>query len=194
MTDLAINISDITSAIRRNLEGFDPAIESGTVGRILEVGDGIARVSGLPGCSVNEILEFQSGDVGLALNLDEESIGGVVLGSVEQIEEGQAVRATGRILSVPVGDAVLGRVVNALGQPIDGQGEIAGAVERRMGDPGTRRDGPQARTRAAADGHQGHRLDDPGRPRPARAHHRRPQDRQDLRGRRHDSESGQAWV
>ena len=132
MTDLSINIGDITSAIRRNLEGFDPAIESGTVGRILEVGDGIARVSGLPGCSVNEILEFQSGDVGLALNLDEDSIGAVVLGSVEHIEEGQAVRATGRILSVPVGDAVLGRVVNALGEPIDGQGEIAGAIERRM--------------------------------------------------------------
>ncbi|WP_420438739.1 F0F1 ATP synthase subunit alpha [Candidatus Poriferisodalis sp.] len=132
MTDLSINIGDITSAIRRNLEGFDPAIESGTVGRILEVGDGIARVSGLPGCSVNEILEFSSGDVGLALNLDEDSIGAVVLGSVEHIEEGQAVRATGRILSVPVGDAVLGRVVNALGEPIDGQGEIAGAIERRM--------------------------------------------------------------
>ncbi len=132
MTDLSINTADITSAIRRNLEGFDPSIESGTVGRILEVGDGIARVSGLPSCSVNEILEFASGDVGLALNLDEESIGAVVLGSVEHIEEGQAVRATGRILSVPVGDAVLGRVVNALGQPIDGQGEITGAVERRM--------------------------------------------------------------
>ncbi len=77
MTDLSINTADITSAIRRNLEGFDPSIESGTVGRILEVGDGIARVSGLPGCSVNEILEFQSGDVGLALNLDEDSIGAV---------------------------------------------------------------------------------------------------------------------
>ncbi len=132
MTDLTINVDDITSAIRKNLEGFDPAVEAGTVGHILEVGDGIARVSGLPGASVNEILEFASGDVGLALNLDEESIGAVVLGNVDHIEEGQPVRATGRILSVPVGDAVLGRVVNALGQPIDGRGDIVGATQRRM--------------------------------------------------------------
>ena len=132
MTDLSFDTAGIALAIRQNLEGFDPSIESATVGRILEVGDGIARVSGLPGCSVNEILEFASGDVGLALNLDEDSIGAVVLGNVESIEEGQAVKATGRILSIPVGDAVLGRVVNALGEPIDGRGEIVGAIERRM--------------------------------------------------------------
>ena len=120
MTDLSFDTTDITSAIQKNLEGFDPSIESGTVGRILEVGDGIARVSGLPNASVNEILEFSSGDVGLALNLDEESIGAVVLGSVENIEEGQSVRASGRILSVPVGDGLLGRVVNPLGEPVPG--------------------------------------------------------------------------
>ncbi len=96
------------------------------------MGDGIARVSGLPNASVNEILEFESGDVGLALNLDEDSIGAVVLGNVENIEEGQNVKSTGRILSVPVGDGVLGRVVNALGEPIDGKGPIAGAEPRRM--------------------------------------------------------------
>ncbi|RZP41098.1 MAG: F0F1 ATP synthase subunit alpha, partial [Acidimicrobiales bacterium] len=113
-------------------EGFDPSVESGTVGRILEVGDGIARVSGLPNASVNEILEFESGDVGLALNLDEDSIGAVVLGNVENIEEGQNVKSTGRILSVPVGDGVLGRVVNALGEPIDGKGPLVGSEPRRM--------------------------------------------------------------
>ena len=132
MTDLNFDTADIVAAIQKNLEGFDPSLESGTVGRILEVGDGIARISGLPNASVNEILEFASGDVGLALNLDEESIGAVVLGSVERIEEGQAVRASGRILSVPVGDGVLGRVVNALGEPIDGRGPIVGAIDRRM--------------------------------------------------------------
>ncbi len=132
MTDLSFDTADITAAIKKNLEGFDSSIESGTVGRILEVGDGIARISGLPNASVNEILEFSSGDVGLALNLDEDSIGAVVLGSVEHIEEGQPVRATGRILSVPVGDAVLGRVVNALGEPIDGKGPIVGGIDRRM--------------------------------------------------------------
>ena len=132
MTDLSFDAADITAAIQKNLEGFDPSVESGTVGRILEVGDGIARVSGLPNASVNEILEFESGDVGLARNLDEDSIGAVVLGNVENIEEGQNVKSTGRILSVPVGDGVLGRVVNALGEPIDGKGPIAGAEPRRM--------------------------------------------------------------
>tara|TARA_B100001250_G_scaffold216957_1_gene186129 strand:- start:11156 stop:12697 length:1542 start_codon:yes stop_codon:yes gene_type:complete len=132
MTDLSFDAADITAAIQKNLEGFDPSVESGTVGRILEVGDGIARVSGLPNASVNEILEFDSGDVGLALNLDEDSIGAVVLGNVENIEEGQNVKSTGRILSVPVGDGVLGRVVNALGEPIDGKGPLVGTEARRM--------------------------------------------------------------
>ena len=132
MTDLSFDAAEITAAIQKNLEGFDPSVESGTVGRILEVGDGIARVSGLPNASVNEILEFESGDVGLALNLDEDSIGAVVLGNVENIEEGQNVKSTGRILSVPVGDGVLGRVVNALGEPIDGKGPLVGAEPRRM--------------------------------------------------------------
>ena len=132
MTDLSFDAAEITAAIQKNLEGFDPSVESGTVGRILEVGDGIARISGLPNASVNEILEFESGDVGLALNLDEDSIGAVVLGNVENIEEGQNVKSTGRILSVPVGDGVLGRVVNALGEPIDGKGPLVGTEPRRM--------------------------------------------------------------
>jgi F-type H+-transporting ATPase subunit alpha len=132
VTDLSFDTSDITSAIQKNLEGFSPEIDTGTVGRVLEVGDGIARISGLPSASVNEILEFESGHVGLALNLDEDSIGAVVLGNVEHVQEGQAVKATGRILSVPVGDAVLGRVVNALGEPIDGKGPLVGPIDRRM--------------------------------------------------------------
>ena len=132
MTDLSFDAAEITAAIQKNLEGFDPSVESGTVGRILEVGDGIARVSGLPKASVKEILEFESGDLGLALNLDEDSIGAVVLGNVENIEEGQNVKSSGRILSVPVGDGVLGRVVNALGEPIDGKGPLVGSEPRRM--------------------------------------------------------------
>jgi F-type H+-transporting ATPase subunit alpha len=135
MAELTINADDITSAIRKNLEGFSPDVEATQVGRVLEVGDGIARVSGLPDAAVNELLEFESGSVGLALNLDEDSIGAVVLGAssaASNIEEGSSVRATGRILSVPVGDAMLGRVVNALGEPIDGRGPITGAEPRRM--------------------------------------------------------------
>jgi F-type H+/Na+-transporting ATPase subunit alpha len=132
MADLSINTADITAALRANLEGFTPSLESTQVGRILEVGDGIARVSGLPNAAVNELLQFENGSLGLALNLDEDSIGAVVLGEVDEIEEGQTVRATGDILSVPVGDALLGRVVNALGQPIDGKGPLANPEIRRM--------------------------------------------------------------
>jgi F-type H+-transporting ATPase subunit alpha len=132
MAELTISAADIASALKSNLEGFEPSLEARTVGRVAEVGDGIARVSGLPDAAVNELLEFEDGSVGLALNLDEESIGAVVLGDVDKIEEGQTVKATGRILSMPVGDALLGRVVNALGNPVDGAGEIVGAVQRRM--------------------------------------------------------------
>ncbi len=132
MAELTISAADIASALKNNLEGLDSSLEARTVGRVAEVGDGIARVSGLPDAAVNELLEFEDGSVGLALNLDEESIGSVVLGDVDKIEEGQTVKATGRILSLPVGDAMLGRVVNALGQPIDGAGDIIGGIERRM--------------------------------------------------------------
>src|SRR5438874_5082475 len=131
-TTLNINADEITGVLRRHLEGFRPEVEKQQVGRIVEVGDGIARISGLPNTAVNELLEFEGGALGLALNLDEESIGAVVLGDIEHIEEGQAVNATGTILSVPVGDALLGRVVNALGQPIDGKGPIATTSSRRL--------------------------------------------------------------
>ncbi|MCB1011256.1 MAG: F0F1 ATP synthase subunit alpha [Microthrixaceae bacterium] len=132
MAELTINTGDITAAIKKNLEGYTPDASLTQVGRVVEVGDGIARVSGLPDAAVNELLEFESGVVGLALNLDEESIGAVVLGEVESIEEGQSVRATGDILSVPVGDGVLGRVVNTLGEPIDGKGALTNTQPRRM--------------------------------------------------------------
>ncbi len=135
MAELTINTGDITAALQKNLAGFKPELESTQVGRVLEVGDGIARVSGLPDVGVNELLEFEGGTVGLALNLDEDSIGAVIVGDAEHaaaVEEGSPVRATGRILSMPVGDALLGRVVNALGEPIDGKGPIVGAIQRRM--------------------------------------------------------------
>ena len=132
MATFTLDTGDITAAIRRNLEGFSPEISQTQVGRIVEVGDGIARISGLPGAAVNEMLEFEDGTVGLALNLDEDTVGAVVLGEVDDIEEGQAVRATGDILSIPVGDALLGRVVNALGEPVDGKGPIAAPQTRRM--------------------------------------------------------------
>jgi F-type H+-transporting ATPase subunit alpha len=132
MTELTISASEITDALRKHVTDFDPAVAAEQVGRVVEVGDGIARVSGLPSAKVNELLEFADGTVGLAMNLDEETIGAVVLGSVDGIEEEQVVRATGRILSMPVGDALLGRVVNALGEPIDGNGPLVNPTYRRM--------------------------------------------------------------
>jgi len=132
MAELTINTADITAAIRKNLAGFTPDVALTQVGRVIEVGDGIARVSGLPDAGVNELLAFESGALGLALNLDEESIGCVVLGEVNEIEEGQTVKATGEILDVPVGDGMLGRVVNALGEPIDGKGPLVNVQRRRM--------------------------------------------------------------
>ncbi|HQU26732.1 MAG TPA: F0F1 ATP synthase subunit alpha [Acidimicrobiales bacterium] len=132
MTDLNISASDITEALRRHVTEFNPEVFAEQVGRVVEVGDGIARVSGLPGAKLNELLEFEDGTVGLAMNLDEDTIGAVVLGEVDRIEEEQVVRATGQILSIPVGDALLGRVLNPLGEPLDGKGPIQGAGERRM--------------------------------------------------------------
>jgi F-type H+-transporting ATPase subunit alpha len=132
MTELTISASDITEALQRHVAEYSPTVGAEQVGRVVEVGDGIARVSGLPNAKVNELLEFEDGTMGLAMNLDEETIGAVVLGSVDSIEEEQVVRATGKILQVPVGDALLGRVVNALGEPIDGKGPLVGAINRRM--------------------------------------------------------------
>ncbi|HLM64257.1 MAG TPA: F0F1 ATP synthase subunit alpha [Acidimicrobiales bacterium] len=132
MAELTINTADIAEALRRNLADFHPGVETAQVGRIIEVGDGIATLAGLPGVAYNELVEFENGTVGLALNLDEDSIGAVVLGEAAGVKEGQAVKATGRILSVPVGDGLLGRVVNALGTPVDGGGGLTNVVQRQM--------------------------------------------------------------
>ncbi|MGD0393969.1 MAG: F0F1 ATP synthase subunit alpha, partial [Acidimicrobiales bacterium] len=132
MTELTITADEITSALERYVDDYTPEVGTEQVGRIVEVGDGIARVTGLPGAAVNEILEFADGTEGLALNLDEETIGAVILGEDTGLEEEQLVKATGRILSVRVGDALLGRVVNALGEPVDGKGPIATDQTRRL--------------------------------------------------------------
>src|SRR5437763_11612637 len=132
MSDITISVDEIDAVLKQRLAGFTPTLAANQVGQVIEVGDGIARVSGLPGCSVNELLEFEGGVLGLALNLDEESIGAVVLGDIEHIEEGQPARATGKILSVPVGDGLLGRVVNPFGEPIAGRGPVTSDTTRRI--------------------------------------------------------------
>ncbi|MHB8681317.1 MAG: F0F1 ATP synthase subunit alpha [Acidimicrobiales bacterium] len=132
MAELTINADEIAAVLQRNVAEYTPEVATEQVGRITEVGDGIARVSGLPGAAVNELLEFEDGTLGLALNLDEDTIGAVVLGIGQHLEEEQLVRATGRILSVPVGDGLLGRVVNPLGEPIDGKGAVPSDQTRRL--------------------------------------------------------------
>ncbi|MHB1547692.1 MAG: F0F1 ATP synthase subunit alpha [Acidimicrobiales bacterium] len=132
MAELTITADEITAALRRHVDDYTPEVATEQVGRIIEVGDGIARVTGLPGVAVNELLEFEDGTLGLALNLDEDSIGAVILGGDTHLDEDQLVKATGRILSVPVGDALLGRVVNALGEPLDGKGPVASELSRRL--------------------------------------------------------------
>lgn len=132
MTTLQLNPEEIRAVLQRHLEAYQPGLDVTEVGRIVSLGDGIAHVSGLPNAAVNEMLEFEGGVVGLALNLDEEEIGAVVLGEYEHLSEGGLVRATGSILSVPVGDALLGRVVNAIGEPVDGKGPIATDETRRL--------------------------------------------------------------
>jgi F-type H+/Na+-transporting ATPase subunit alpha len=125
MTELSIRPEEIRDALQRFVSDYKP--ETATreeVGTVAEAGDGIARVTGLPSAMANELLEFEDGTFGLALNLDTREIGVVILGDFEGIEEGQSVRRTGEVLSVPVGEGYLGRVVDPLGKPIDGMGDI----------------------------------------------------------------------
>ena len=125
MAELTIRPEEIRDALTNFVKSYDPGVATrDEVGVVTEAGDGIARVEGLPSTMANELLEFENGTLGLALNLDVREIGVVILGDYAGIEEGTSVRRTGEILSVPVGDAFLGRVVDPLGRPIDGKGEI----------------------------------------------------------------------
>ncbi len=130
MTELTIRPEEIREAIERNVAAYSPTTAREEVGRVLMTGDGIARVEGLHSAMTNELLEFEGGLLGIALNLDIREIGCVLLGDSSKIEEGQAVRRTGEVLSVPVGDAFLGRLVDPLGSPIDGLGPIQADARR----------------------------------------------------------------
>ena len=132
MTELTIRPEEIRDAIERNVAAYSPSTAREEVGRVTEIGDGIARVEGLHSAMTNELLEFEGGLLGVALNLDVREIGVVLLGDGAHVEEGQAVRRTGEVLSVPVGDAFLGRVVDPLGNPIDGLGPIQAETRRAL--------------------------------------------------------------
>ncbi|MGE5226749.1 MAG: F0F1 ATP synthase subunit alpha [Planctomycetaceae bacterium] len=129
---LNLDPASIAEALRKNVEGWTPQVEREEVGRVIETGDGIARVAGLPRTMANELLEFPGGLLGVAFNLDEDHIGCIIFGDAAGIEEGDPVKQTGRILSVPVGDGFLGRVVDGLGRPLDEKGPIAAEGERAL--------------------------------------------------------------
>lgn len=133
MAELTIDPASIRKALDDFVASYKPSdTPTQEVGYVATAGDGIAHVTGLPGCMANELLTFEDGTLGLAFNLDAREIGVVILGDFAGIEEGQEVRRTGEVLSVPVGDGYLGRVVDPLGNPIDGLGEIQGIEGRRI--------------------------------------------------------------
>ena len=123
--------AEVTAILKKEIEGYDSGLEMESVGTVIQVGDGVARVHGLSDCMMGELLEFPGGVRGLALNLEQDNVGVVLFGSDQRIKEGDQVKTTGAIISVPVGDGLLGRVVNALGDPMDGKGPIK-AAERRL--------------------------------------------------------------
>jgi F-type H+-transporting ATPase subunit alpha len=131
-SNLELDAASIAEALRQNVESWSPSVDREEVGRVIETGDGIARVQGLPGTMANELLEFPGGLLGVAFNLDEDEIGCIIFGEAAGIEEGDPVKQTGRILSIPVGDGFLGRVVDALARPIDDRGVITPDATRNL--------------------------------------------------------------
>src|SRR3954453_13235285 len=121
---MAIKATEISDLIKQRIEGFKPVTEARNVGTIVSVTDGITRIHGLADAQYGEMLEFPGNTFGLALNLEQDSVGAVVLGDYKHLKEGDTVKTTGRILEVPVGRELLGRVVDALGNPIDGKGPL----------------------------------------------------------------------
>ena len=126
---------EISAVIKEQIKNYRAKIDMDDVGTVIQIGDGIARVHGLDKCMANELLEFEGGVYAMALSLEEDSVSAVLLGDSEHIKEGDRVRRTGRVVSVPVGENLLGRVVNSLGQPLDGRGPIEAAEVRPIESP-----------------------------------------------------------
>src|SRR5262245_57247428 len=129
---MATTSSEITDIIRAQIQKFEGRAEAVDVGTVVEVGDGIARIQGLAGCMASELVDFGHGVFGLAFNLEEDTVSAIVLGDYEEIKEGAEVRTTGRIIETPVGDELVGRVVDPLGRPLDGKGAINAKGSKRM--------------------------------------------------------------
>lgn len=190
MTD-QIKVSEVSAILRQQLEGISTGIRTEEVGTVLQVSDGVARIYGLDNAEANELLQFDNGMEAIVMNLEEDNVGAVLLGPTDQVKEGDIVKRTGRIASINVSEGMIGRVIDPLGNPIDGKGEITGEacempLERKA--PGYL---PPARQRTVTDRYQGCRCNDPNRTRTARTDHRRPPDRKDLHCHRHDHQP--AW-
>jgi len=131
---MKINTDEITNVIKQEVQRYSTELEISQVGQVIEVGDGITRIYGLSQAMASEMLEFDTGDgqtvSGQVFNLEQDTVGAVIFGDYLSIKEGMTVRATGNLLSVPVGEGILGRVVNALGEPIDGKGPVQSAERR----------------------------------------------------------------
>ena len=152
---MAIRSDDITTILKSAIDQFDAGVETRSVGTVVEVGDGIAQIYGLAGALASELLEFPGGVMGMALNLEEETVGAVILGDYTQIKEGDQVKTTGRVVEVPVGEALIGRVVDPLGAPARRQGPDRSQRQRARSSasrpassparPSTRRSRPASR-------------------------------------------------
>ncbi len=191
----SIKADEITKILREQIANYDQSLEVDEVGTVISVGDGIARVYGLEKVMAGEMLQFPHDVYGIALNLEEDQVGTVLLGEYTLIQEGDTVKRTRAIMSAPVGDALVGRVVNPLGVPLDGKGPDRDRPAHSDRAYRAGRDRPATGSRASANRHQSDRFDDSDRPRPARADHRRPPNWQDRHhsghdhqpeGRRHD--------
>ncbi len=173
---MQIKADEISAIIKEKIKGFDKRVDVNEMGTVIQVGDGIAKIYGLNGAMAGEMLEFPGNLYGMALNLEEDNVGAVLMGEDTGIKEGDPVKRTGRIAEVPVGEALIGRVVSALGLPLDGKGPIKSSETPPPRGPRAGRGGAPVRPRAHADRPQGHRCHDSHRPGPAGVDHRRPPD------------------
>ena len=184
---MQIKPDEITSILKSRIEGLeDGGADLSEVGTVLSIADGISRVHGLDNCMSLELLELPHDVTGLALNLESDNVGAVLFGEWDKIEEGDQVKRTGRLLEIPVGEGLLGRIVDPLGNPLDGKGEVDTDRDASRRVQGSRRGSRQPVKEPMLTGIKADRRDDTDRPRPARADHRRPPDRQDVDLHRHD--------
>ena len=180
-----IRAAEISAILKKEIEDFGAEAEVSEVGQVLSVGDGVARVYGLDEIQAGEMVEFPGGVQGMSLNLETDNVGVVILGDDRDIKEGDTVKRTGSIVEIPVGKALLGRVVDPLGNPLDGKGEIATTERRRIEIKAPGIVPRRSVHEPMQTGLKSARQPDPHRPRPARADHRRPPDGQNRDRRRY---------